>query len=145
MNVGGERCVILCMIGRVIPNDIDDRRRCATRVVEIGKAVREPGSEVQQRRGRFLRHATVAVGHAGHCALEESEHAPHAVDPVECGDEMHFRCAGIAETNLNARSDKRSQKTFRAVHATCPSCCWPPFAVARTGNPVASRQTKPLS
>ena len=107
MYVRRKRSVILRVIGRVVANYIDDRRRCATRVVEIGKSVRQPWSEVQQGRGRLLRHAPVTIGHPGDRAFEKTEHDPHALDPVERRHEMHFRRAGIAETDLNARSNQR--------------------------------------
>ena len=83
------------MISRVIADDVDNRRRGAARVVEIGKTVGETWSEMQQGRRRLFSHAAIAVRHAGRHALEQGQHGPHAADPVECGDEMHFRCARI--------------------------------------------------
>jgi hypothetical protein len=83
------------MISRVVANDVDNRSCRAARVVEIGKAVGETWSKMQQGRRRLFGHAAIAVRHAGRHALEQSQHRPHAPDPVECGDEMHFRCARI--------------------------------------------------
>src|SRR4029077_706002 len=117
-NVGRKWCVILHMMGRVITDYIDDRRRRAARVVEIGEPVCQSWPQVQQRRGWLLRPAAVAIGHPGHRAFKKAEHGPHALDPVEGRYKMHFRRAGIAETHLNARSDKRTQKAFRAVHVS---------------------------
>jgi hypothetical protein len=95
------------MIGRVVTDYIDDRRRRSARVMEIGKPVRQSWPQVQQRGGWLLRHTTVAIGHPGHYAFEKAEHDPHALYPVERRYEMHFRCAGIAETDFDARSNKR--------------------------------------
>ena len=102
MNIGCKGSIILRMVRRVVAHDVDDRRPCATRIVEVGEPVRQPWSEMQQRRGRLFRHAAVAIGHPGHRAFEKTEHDPHALDPVERRDEMHLRCAGIAETDLDA-------------------------------------------
>ena len=95
------------MIGSVVADDIDDRRPCATCVVEIGEPVGQSGPKMQQGSGRLLRHAAVAIRHPGYRAFEKAKHDSHSLDPVERRDEMHFRCAGIAKTDLNARSDER--------------------------------------
>ena len=95
------------MIGGVVTNYIDDRRPRATCVVEISEPVRQSWPQMQQRSGGLLRHAAVAIRHSGYRAFEKTEHDPHSLDPVERRHEMHFRRAGIAETDLNARSDER--------------------------------------
>ena len=63
------------MKSRVIADDIHHRRRGLHGVVQIGEAVREAGTEVQQGRRRRLLHARIAVGSAGRHALEQREHA----------------------------------------------------------------------
>ena len=72
------------------------------RVVQVGEAVGEAGAEVQQRRGRLAGHARVAIGGAGHHALEQAEHAAHPGDRVERRDEMHLRRAGVGEADIDA-------------------------------------------
>ena len=104
------------MIGRVIADDVHHRRRGLHGVVQVGKAVGEAGAQMQQRRRGFLRHARVAVGRAGRHALEQREHAAHALDAVERRDEMHFRRAGIGEADIDAAADQRPHQTFSAVH-----------------------------
>ena len=104
------------MIGRVIADDVHDRRRGLHGVVQIGQAVGEARAEVEQRRGRLLGHARITVGSSRRHALEQREHAAHTRDPVERGDEMHFGGAGIGETNVDAAADQRTHQTFRAVH-----------------------------
>ena len=55
----------------------------------------EAGAEMEQRCSRLLGHARIAVGSPRRHALEQAEHAAHAVDAIERGDEMHFRRAGV--------------------------------------------------
>ena len=94
--------------------------------MQVGEAIGEAGAEMQQRRGRLLRHARIAVGRAGRHALEQGEHAAHAVDAVERGDEMHLRGAGIGEADIDAAADQRPHQTFSAVHSTS-------FCVSQSG------------
>ena len=95
------------VIGSVITDDIDDGRPCATCVVKISEPVGQPRPQMKQGSGRLLGHATVAIRHSGYRSFEKTKHDPHPLDPVECRHEMHFRRAGIAKTDLNARSDER--------------------------------------
>ena len=103
-------------------------------VVQIGEAVGEAGTEMQQGRGRRALHAVVAVGGAGHHALEQAEHAAHALDPVERGDEMHLRGAGIGEADIHAARDQRPHQTFRTVHRSAPV---PTFFSSRQRSTIA--------
>ena len=95
------------MIGSVVADDIDDGRPCATCVVEISEPVGQPRPKMKQGSGRLLSHATVAIRHSGYRTFEKTKHDSHSLDPVERRHEMHFRRAGIAKTDLNARSDER--------------------------------------
>ena len=58
-DVGGERRVVAAMIGRVVADDVDDRRARAARVVQIGEPV---------ARGRARDAASVAAGLVRHPA-----------------------------------------------------------------------------
>jgi hypothetical protein len=58
------------VIGRVVAHDIDHRRRGLAGIVQVGQAVREAGTEMQQGRCRLLGHARIAVGRTGRHALE---------------------------------------------------------------------------
>ena len=75
---------------------------------------------MQQGARRPARHAAISVGRAGSDVLLQNQHRPHAGDIVERGDEVHFRRAGIGETDINAIGDERTQQTFSTVHG-CPS------------------------
>ena len=96
-DVRRQRRVVLRVVGGVVADDVHDRRRRPAGVVQVGEPVGEPGPEVQQRRRRSLGHACVAVGHPGDDALEQPEHRPHPVDPVDRGDEVHLRRPGLAK------------------------------------------------
>jgi hypothetical protein len=97
--------------------------------VQVGEAVGEAGTEMQQGCGRLLGHARIAVGCAGRHALEQREHAAHALDAIERGDEMHFRGAGIGEADIHAAIDQRAHQTFGTVHLD-PRLRWRMFLSA---------------
>jgi len=108
------------MVGGVLADDVDDAGIRLLGVVEIGKAVGQPRAEMQQRRSRCPLHAKIAVGGAGHYALEQAEHAAHALDPVQRGDKMHLRGAGIREADVDPACDQCPHQTFRTVHGFAP-------------------------
>src|ERR1019366_9110866 len=58
----------------------------------------------------------IAVGGARGHAFEQREHASHLRDGVEGGDEMHLRCAGVAEHHVDARGHKTPDQGFAADH-----------------------------
>ena len=120
-DVGGQRRVVAHVVDRVVADDVDDRRRRAARVVQIGEPVGEAGAEMQERRGRLSGDAAVAVGGAGGDALEQAQHAAQARVGIERADQMHFGSAGIGETNLHAAVDQRLRERLRAVHLRAPS------------------------
>jgi hypothetical protein len=97
----------LRMIGSVVTDNIDDRRSCAASVVQIGKPVGQLRPQMQQGSGRLFSHATVTIRHPGYRTFEKTEHDSHSLDSVERRNEVHFRRARIAKTDLNARSDER--------------------------------------
>jgi hypothetical protein len=113
----GRANPVLRVVGRVVADDVDDRRRRAARVVKIGEPVGQAGAEVQQRGGRLFGHATVAIGHPRHCAFEQAEDRAHAVDTIERGDEVHLRGARIAEADFDTAVDEGSDEALCAVHA----------------------------
>ena len=129
LGIGGQRRIQRPVIGRLVADDVDDRGRGAAGVVQIGQAVGEAGTAVQQRRGGLAGHPRVAVGGAGHHAFEQAEHAVHAGNAVERGDEMHLRRAGVGETGVDAAFQQRMHQAFGAVHSVVP---WYPSTL-RTG------------
>ena len=91
----------------MIADDIDDRRRGAAGVVQIGKAIGETRPEVEKRRGGPARDAAITVGGTGCDTLEQAQHRPQPLHGVEGRDHMHFGGAGIGETDVDAAIDQR--------------------------------------
>ena len=120
LDIGSQRRVVADVIGRVLADDIDDAGMRLLGVVQVGKAVGEAGPEMQQRRGRRALHAEIAVGRARHHALEQAEHAAHALDAIQRRDEMHLGGAGIGETDVDPARDQGPHQTFRTVHPAAP-------------------------
>ena len=116
-DVRGERRVIREMPGRVVADQIHDRRAGAPGVVEVRNAVGEAGAEVQERERRAIGHARVAIGRAGADALEEAEHGADSRLAVEGGDQRQLGGAGVREADLEARRAGRPHQALRAVHA----------------------------
>ena len=69
--------------------------------MDVGEPVGEAWPEMQQCRRRLSAHSRVAVGGTGDDTLEQTEYTAHALDPVECGDKMHLRGAGIGEAHID--------------------------------------------
>ncbi len=90
-------------------------------VVDVGQSVGQSRPGVQQRRGRSIGHARITVGCTSHHAFEEAQHATHLRLTVECGNEMHLRCAGICEADSHAICQKHVTQDVGAVHRI-PSC-----------------------
>ena len=83
------------VVGRLVADDVDDRCGGAASIVQIGQAVRQARTAVQQRGGRLTGHACVAVSGAGHHAFEQTQYAMHAGNAIERRDKVHFRRAGV--------------------------------------------------
>jgi hypothetical protein len=104
------------MVGCVVSDDVDHRRRRLVGIVDIGEPIGHAGAEVQEGRRRVARHPGVAVGRTSDDTLEKTQHTAHPIDPVERGDKMHFRRAGIGETHIDPAPDQGPHQAFRAVH-----------------------------
>ena len=108
------------MVGRVIAHDVDQWRPGPPRVVQVGQAVAESGSQVEQSGRRLFRHAGVAVGRTRGDTLEEREDCAHFGHRIECGDEVHLGRPGIAEAGIDARTHQSGQKRMSSVHGCSP-------------------------
>ena len=104
----------------MLADDVDDAGMGFLGVVQVGEAIGETGTEVQQRRGRRALHAEIAVGSPRHHPLEQAQHAAHTLDPIERGNEMHLGSAGIGEAHVNAARHQGPHQTFRTVHRSTP-------------------------
>jgi len=105
----------------VLADDVDDAGIGLLGVVQIGEAVGEARTEMQQRRGRRSLHAEVAVGGPRHHAFEQAEHAAHTGHAVERCDKMHLGGAGIGEADVHPALDHRPHQAFRTVHPKAPA------------------------
>ena len=101
LDVGGQRRIVFTVIGGVIADDVDHRRRGFVGVVDVGEPVGETRAEMQQGRGRLFAHPGIPVRGSGDDPLEQAEHAAHAINPVEGCDKMHLRGAGIGEAHID--------------------------------------------
>ncbi len=101
----------------MVADDIDDRRRGAPGVVQIGEAVGEPRPQMEQRRRRLFLHAAITVGHSGDGAFEEAENRAQTHVAVERRDEMHFRRSRVGEADLYPGGDQGCDQTVGAVHS----------------------------
>jgi hypothetical protein len=89
----------------MLADPVHDRRVCTARVVQVRKAVRKAGAEVEQRRRRPPGHARPPVGRACAHAFEQAEHDTQLRDLVHSGDNRHLGGAGVREARLHARAD----------------------------------------
>ena len=76
-DVAGQRRVERQMVGGMVADNVDHRAACTPGVVHVGKAIGQARPGMQQRRGRAVGHARIAVGGTRHHAFEQAEHATH--------------------------------------------------------------------
>ena len=103
------------MVSRLVADDIHHGGAGPASVVQIGEPVRQARAAMQQRRGRFARHACIAVGGTGHHTLEQAEHAAHPRHAVERRDKMQFAGSGIRETGIDTALQEGVDQTFSTV------------------------------
>ncbi|KAG1529950.1 hypothetical protein G6F50_017649 [Rhizopus delemar] len=84
------RRVVLDVIGRVVTHDVDHGGAGALGVVQVGQAIAQARAQVQQRGGRLVGHARVAVGRARHHAFEQAQHATHLGLAIQRRDKVQF-------------------------------------------------------
>ena len=97
------------MVGGVIAHDIHDGHMALFGIVDIGQRIAQAGTEVQQGRSGFARHAGIAVCSAAEHTLEQAQYTAHALHLIQRRHKMHLGGAGIGETHLNAIVDQGGQ------------------------------------
>jgi hypothetical protein len=107
----------------VLADDVDDRRPGAAGVVEVGDAVGQAGTEVQQRHGRGATHSRVPVGGAGHDALGQPEDGADAGNVVEGLHQRHLGGPGVGEAHVDPGGFGRGQQAHCTLHALLPRRC----------------------
>jgi hypothetical protein len=119
-DVARQRGVGRQVPGRVVADQVHDRRVSAPRVVQVCDAIGEARAQVEQRQRRPAGHARVAVGRARADALEQAQHGPDSRHRVERGDELNLGRAGVREADLDTGLDRRLNQTFGTVHPALP-------------------------
>jgi hypothetical protein len=100
----------------MVADHVDDRGVRAARVVQVRQPVGHAWAQVQQRRGRPVGHAAVAVRRAGHHTLEQGEHSAHLRHGVEACHEVHLRGAWVGEADIHAAADQCANKGLCTIH-----------------------------
>ena len=78
------------MVWCMIADDIDEAYARATGIVQVGKAVGEAGTEMQESAGWVTGHARVAVGSASGDAFEKTAYATDFRKTVERSNKMYL-------------------------------------------------------
>ena len=97
-------------------NHVDHRAAGLAGIVEVGEAIAEAGSEVQQSHCGLVRHSAITISRAGHHAFEQAKDCAHPVLTIDRCNQLHFRCAGIGKADLYAASVKGFDKGLCTVH-----------------------------
>ena len=117
LDVGRERRVGAPVPGGVVADEVDDRRVGPAGVVQVGDAVGEAGTEMQQRQRRPAGDPAVAVGGAGDDALEQAEDAAHAGDAGRGRPTSSISVVpGLAKHTSTPSADRGPQGELGSVH-----------------------------
>ena len=100
-DVRRQRRIVFDVITRVLPHNVDDARARLLRVMQIGQTIAQPRPQMQQRGRGFISHAVITIRRAAAHALEQAQHAAHALNPIQCTDKMHLRSAGVGEAHIH--------------------------------------------
>jgi hypothetical protein len=104
------------MICGVLSDEVDDGDARPAGVVQIRKAVRETGAEMQKRACGFFSHARIAVSRSRDDTFEQTEHAPYCRHSLKRSDKMNFRSAGVGEAHFNPTRHQGANETFCTIH-----------------------------
>lgn len=115
-DVGRQWGIMCLVVRRVVADDVDDGRVGPSGVVQIGKAVGQPGPEVHQRRCRPFKHAPISVRGASHDSFGEAEHTAHSINLVQRGDKVHLRRSRVREADIDATVNEGTDQTVCAIH-----------------------------
>src|SRR5579863_3644151 len=96
------------MMSCVLADAVDDRHVRPARIVQIGEAIPEPGTEMKQSACRFLRHAGITVCSSGYNSFEQSQHAPHFSDSIKSSNDMDFRGARVCKAGVYLPGQQRA-------------------------------------
>jgi hypothetical protein len=88
----------------MIAYDIYNWNHRSPRIVKIREPVGEAGTEMQQRGRGTACHSRITIRGAGRDTFKEREHGAHLCDLVQGSYKVHFRGAGVAETDIDPAS-----------------------------------------
>ena len=108
---------------RHFADDVEHARSSLVRVVKIGQAIHETGSEMQQRhrhRPRLTLDSRVRIRGTGTYVLVETKDASNRIGcsrrGVQRADDVHFRSAGIRKAHIHAAFRGNGADGGRASH-----------------------------
>ena len=104
------------MICGVLSDEVDNGDARPAGVVQIRKAVRETGAEMQKRACGFFSHARIAVSRSRDDTFEQTEHAPYCRHSLKRSDKMNFRSAGVGKAHFNPTRHQGANETFCTIH-----------------------------
>src|SRR5262245_56581162 len=100
----------------MVAHQRDDRRASPPRVVQIGDAVAQAWTVVEEHKRGSPGHARVAVRSARADAFEHPQHGAHSRRGINGRQEGDLRRPWIGEADLQARRRGGRHDGFRAVH-----------------------------
>ena len=108
----------MTVVGGVLTDHIDNGAPRAPRVVEIGGAVAEAGSQMKQGQRGFVHHPAIAIGCASDDPFKQPEYGSHAGLFIDCGDQLHLGCARVGKTHVDTCICKRCNQGLCTVHGS---------------------------
>ena len=89
-------------------------------VVQVGQAVGQTGTQVQQHRGGLAGDPGVPVGGAGGDAFEQASTPRIGGHRVQRADEVHLRRARVHEAHVDTRAGQAGDEGLGADHEVPP-------------------------
>ena len=100
-DISRQRRVVLDVMQGMFTHNIDDARPGLFGVVQIRRSVCQTRAQMQQGGSGSIGHAVIAIRRAAAHALEQAEHAAHALNAIQRANEMHFRRARVGKAHLH--------------------------------------------
>ena len=119
-DISRQRRVVLDVMQGMFTHNIDDARPGLFGVVQIRRSVCQTRAQMQQGGSGSIGHAVIAIRRAAAHALEQAEHAAHALNAIQRANEMHFRRARVGKAHLHPAFYQCANQTFCAVHECLP-------------------------
>jgi hypothetical protein len=121
LDVGLQGRVVAGVAGGVRADDDDHRGPGPAGVVQVGQAVGQARSEVQEHGGGLAGDPGVPVGGAGGDAFEQRQHPAHRRHRIQRADEVHLRGARVHEAHVDAGSGQAGHQGLGADHREAPA------------------------